>query len=66
MAQTEAQKRAAKKYQAAHLASVGIKMRKEDAEAFKAACAASDTTPSAVIRDAITQFMAASPAVPGD
>ena len=66
MAQTEAQKRAAKKYQAAHLASVGIKMRKEDAEAFKAACAATGTTPSAVIRDAITQFMAASPAVPGD
>lgn len=61
MAQTEAQKRAAKKYQAAHLASVGIKMRKEDAEAFKAACAASGTTPSAVIRDAITRFMAAQP-----
>lgn len=66
MAQTEAQKRAAKKYQAAHLASVGIKMRKEDAEAFKSACKAAGTTPSAVIRDAITQFMAASPAVPGD
>ena len=65
MAQTEAQKRAAKKYQAARLASVGIKMRKEDAEAFKAACAASGTTPSAVIRNAIAQFMGSSAAVPG-
>lgn len=58
MAQTDAQKRAAKKYQAAHLASVGIKLRKEDAEAFKAACKAAGTTPSAVLRDAITRFMA--------
>lgn len=59
MAQTEAQKRATKKYQAAHLASIGIKMRKEDAEAFKAACTAANTTPSAIIRAAIAQFMAA-------
>ena len=58
MAQTDAQKRAAKKYQAAHMASVGIKLRKEDAEAFKAVCKAAGTTPSAVLRDAITQFMA--------
>ena len=66
MAQTDAQKRAAKKYQAAHLASIGIKMRREEAEAFKGACAAANTTPSAVIRAAISQFMAAHPQPPED
>ena len=65
MAQTDAQKRAAKKYQAAHMASVGIKLRKEDAEAFKAACAAAGTTPSAVLRAAISQFMATAPQTRG-
>lgn len=66
MAQTDAQRRAVNKWQAAHMTSLSCKLKKEDAEAFKAACKAAGTSPNAVFRDAITQFMEASPAVPGD
>ena len=61
MAQTEAQKRAVKKYQAAHCTTMGCKLRKEEAEAFRAACKAAGTSPNAVFRAAISQFMAEHP-----
>ena len=61
MAQTEAQKRAVRKYQAEHCATLSCKLRKEDAEAFKAACKAAGTTPNAVFRDASSRFMATAP-----
>ena len=54
-----AQRKAVNKYQAAHCTVMSCTMRKDDAEAFKAACAAAETTPNAVFRAAITQFMAA-------
>ena len=59
MAQTDAQRRAVNKYQAAHMAVMSCKLRKEDAEAFRAACKAAGTSPNAVFRTAIAQFMAA-------
>lgn len=59
MAQTDAQRRAVNKWQAAHMATLSCKLKKEDAEAFRAACEAAGTTPNAVFRAAIAQFMAA-------
>lgn len=56
---TDAQKRANNKYQLKHYTVLGCKLKTEDAEAFKAACEAAGTTPNAVFRDAITQFMEA-------
>lgn len=59
MATSEAQRRAVARYQAAHCSVMSCKLRREDAEAFRAACQAAGTTPNAVFRAAITQFMAA-------
>lgn len=58
---TDAQKRARNKYDKAHMTVIGCKIRKEDAETFKAACDAAGTNPSAILRAAIAQFMAAQP-----
>lgn len=66
MAQTEAQRKAVRKYQAAHCAVLSCKLKKEDAEAFRAACTAAGTTPNAVFRAAISQFMEAHQQPPED
>ena len=63
---SDAQKRANNKYQLKHYAVLGCKIKTEDAEAFRAACTAAGTTPNAVFRAAITQFMAAHPQSPED
>lgn len=54
-----AQRRAVNKWQKEHMTSLSCKLKRDDAEAFKAACAAADTTPNAVFRAAIAQFLAA-------
>ena len=59
MAQTDAQRAAVNRWQAAHMTVLSCKLKKEDAEAFKAACQAAGTSPNAVFRTAIAQFMAA-------
>ena len=59
MAQTDAQRAAVNRWQAAHMTVLSCKLRKEDAEAFRAACKAAGTSPNAVFRAAIAQFMAA-------
>ena len=56
---TDAQKRANNKYQLKHYTVLGCKLRVEDAEAFRAACKAAGTSPNAIFRAAIAQFMAA-------
>lgn len=56
---TDAQKRASNKYQLKHYTVLGCKLRVEDADAFKAACQAAGTSPNAIFRAAIAQFMAA-------
>lgn len=54
---TEAKRRANAKYQAAHSAALSLRLGKDEAAAFKAACQAANTTPSAVFREAMHQFM---------
>ena len=55
---TEAKRRANNKYDLAHYSVIGCKLRKEDAEVFKEACKAAGTTPNAVFKEAIFNFMA--------
>ena len=57
MALTDAKRRANNKYIAAHMTVLGCKMRKDKAEAFKAACKAAGTTPNAVFAKAALEFM---------
>lgn len=57
MALTESKRRANNKYIAENMTVLGCKIRKEDAEKFKKACAATGTNPNAVFRKAIDEFM---------
>ncbi|RKJ73029.1 hypothetical protein D7X33_20900 [Butyricicoccus sp. 1XD8-22] len=54
---TEKQKGYRNKWDAANMTVVGCKIRKDKAEAFKAACKAAGTTPNAVFTAAIQEFM---------
>lgn len=54
---TDAQRKAQNKYDAKNLTVLGCKMRREDAEQFKAACRAAGTTPNAVFRKAADEFI---------
>lgn len=51
MAPTEAKKRANKKYQAKNIASLACRVRKDQAEKFKAYCSSLGKTSNAVLRD---------------
>ncbi len=51
MAPTEAKKRANKKYQAKNIASLACRVKKEQAEKFKAYCTGRGKTSNAVLRD---------------
>lgn len=57
MPQTEAQKRASNKYQAAHYTIVGCKVRKDYAARFQAACFANGTKPATVLKAAIDSYL---------
>lgn len=59
MPRTDAQKRAQNKYDAAHYKYLICKLSNVAADAFKEACAKAGTTPNAVFRKAIEDFMAA-------
>ena len=59
MALTDAQRRANNKYIAKAMTVLGCKVRKDEAEEFKAACSAAGTSPNAVFRAAMQDFMAA-------
>ena len=51
MAPTEAQKRASAKYQEKNIASLACRVKKEQAEKFKAYCAEQGKTSNAVLRE---------------
>ncbi len=51
MAVSEAQKKASAKYQKENIASLACRVKKEQAEAFKAYCASMGKTSNAVLRD---------------
>lgn len=55
MAPSEAQKRASNKYNAEHMQTVGCKVKKEDAEAFKKYAETLNTTPNALLRKYVFQ-----------
>ena len=57
MALTDAKRRANNKYIAANMTVLGCKVKKDDAENFKAACAAQGTTVNAVFQTAMLEFM---------
>lgn len=57
MALTDAKRRANNKYIAEHMTVLGCKVKKEEADAFRAACAARGTTVNAVFRRAMDDFM---------
>ena len=60
MALTDSKRRANNKYIAAHMTVLGCKVRKDDAEQFKAACKEAGTTPNEIFRKAMRAFMAGS------
>ena len=54
---TEAQKRARNKWDAENRTVIGCKMRREDAEAFKAAAQEDGTNPNELLRGWIGDYM---------
>ena len=55
---TEAQKKSRNKWDAENMTVLGCKVRKSIADDFKAACKAVGTSPNAVFRHALDEFMA--------
>ena len=56
---TDQRRTTRQEYDAARFATVGAKMRREDADAFRAACATAGTTPSAVLSACALDYIAA-------
>ncbi|MGN1157704.1 MAG: hypothetical protein ACI4TK_16115 [Agathobacter sp.] len=55
MAPSEAQKKASAKYQKENIASLACRVKKEQAEQFKAYCESIGKTSNAVLRDYVLQ-----------
>ena len=55
MAPSEAQKKASNKYNLEHMATLGCKVRKNEAEAFKHHCQKQGKTSNAVLREYVLQ-----------
>lgn len=56
---TDARREARQKYDAKHYKTIGAKLRAADADAFRAACLAAGTTPSAVLSSYIMEYIGA-------
>lgn len=56
---SEARKRANKKWDAANMQNLSIKVRRDYADRIRAATAAAGTTPAAIMRRALDDFMQA-------
>ena len=54
---SDARKAANRKWDAANMTQLGCKLRRNKADAFKAACAEDGTTVNAVLLQAITDYM---------
>jgi hypothetical protein len=57
MAVSDSRRRANNKWDAANMTTLGCRMKRSDAEDFKAACKDSGTTPNAVFNTAVAEFM---------
>lgn len=62
---TDAQKRAAAKWSAAHMVTLGVKMRRELAVEFEALTARNGTTRNAVLLQAVRDYVTEHRAEPG-
>lgn len=58
MPRTDAQRRAQNKYDSINYTMIGCKVRKDYAARFRAACAALDTTPAAILKAAADALLA--------
>lgn len=54
---SDTQKKARNKWDSNNMSVLGCKLRKDEAEAFKEACQKKGTTPNAIFRQAIAEFM---------
>lgn len=54
---TEAKRKANNKYIAANMTTLGVKVRKDKAEKFKAACRDAGTSPNRIFTEAIDSFL---------
>lgn len=54
---SEAKKAGNKKWDSAHMTNIACRVRKETAEQFKAAAAAAGTTPNAILKKCIDDFI---------
>lgn len=57
MALTESRRRANNKYIAKNYTVLGVKIRRDEADEFKEACKLAGTTPNAIFKKAIDNFM---------
>ena len=57
MPMTESQRKANRKWDSAHYTQLPCKIRKDKADAFRAACKAAGTSPNAVLNAAADSFM---------
>lgn len=57
MSKTKAQAKASNKWDAENMKVLGVKVRKDYAEGFRKKCLASGTTPGAVLRAAVDEYM---------
>ena len=57
MPMTESQRKANRKWDSAHYTQLPCKIRKDKADAFRAACKAAGTSPNAVLNAAADAFM---------
>lgn len=61
MAPTDAQKRASNRYNLEHMATLGCKVRKEQAEAFKSYCSLRGMTANNALREYVLKCIDESP-----
>lgn len=54
---SEAKRRANKKWDAANMQNLSVKLRRDYAEEIRRACQEEETTPAAVMRSALDRFM---------
>ena len=57
MAVSDSRRRANNKWDAANMTTLGCRMKRADAEDFKAACKDSGTSPNAVFNTAVSELM---------
>lgn len=54
---SEAQKRSRDKWDAEHMSTLGCKIKKEDADVFRAVCAAEGKTINAVLAELVKEYI---------